>query len=584
MSLTRRLLTYSCLFLFSSLAALAQISGDLKGRVLDASGAAVASARVELTQSSTSIKQSTTSTSEGYYSFSQLTPGVYQLDVTATGFQHLTRNRHHRHPRPDRQRRPDAQRRRRSADRHGQRPTRRFCRPKPATSRPTSPAHTVVAMPLNTRNFVQLATLAPGVELPPGTLLPRINGGRPRTNEYLYDGISALQPEPGQVAFFPILDDIQEFTVEANNVPAEFGRFNGGVVNVATRSGSNAFHGSLFEFFRNEDLNARNYFASPPAPQTRVPAQSLRRHPRRPHPSRSSLLLRRLSGSQATHRRHPHLHHPDARRTAGHLHRRFAHLRPDDTTVVNGKSRSPGISQRRHQQSLRSGRTVAARALPHAHQSDRRGQQLHPHRQRHRSSEPVRRPRRRRHRRSRDRAFGRYSYLQRRRSSPSRLCPTAAAPSPAQSSAREASSGLSNVLGQQAVFNETHIFSAASAQRLPTGLHAPRQHHRRHRPWTTPRPPRSAFPASPPMPHSTMRCRSSPSPASSSLAPLPAPSRNTRPACGRCVDTVVFTQRPSRLQGRPRLPLVSAQRRLAAQPDRLFRLHHHRHQPAGRHE
>lgn len=84
----------------------------------------------------------------------------------------------------------------------------------------------------------------------------------PRTNEYLYDGISALQPEPGQVAFFPILDDIQEFTVESDNVPAEFGRFNGGVVNVATRSGSNAFHGSLFEFFRNENLNARNYFAS----------------------------------------------------------------------------------------------------------------------------------------------------------------------------------------------------------------------------------------------------------------------------------------------------------------------------------
>ena len=75
------------------------------------------------------------------------------------------------------------------------------------------------------------------MELPPGTLLPRINGGRPRTNEYLFDGISALQPEPGQVVFFPILDDIQEFTIEANNVPAEFGRFNGGVVNVATRVG-----------------------------------------------------------------------------------------------------------------------------------------------------------------------------------------------------------------------------------------------------------------------------------------------------------------------------------------------------------
>ena len=130
------------------------------------------------------------------------------------------------------------------------------------------PGTAILAEPLNSRNFIQLTTLAPGVELPPGTLLPRINGGRPRTNEYLYDGISALQPEPGQVAFFPILDDIAEFTIEADNVPAEFGRFNGGVVNVATRSGSNTIHGSLFEYLRNEDLNARNYFATAaPAPR-----------------------------------------------------------------------------------------------------------------------------------------------------------------------------------------------------------------------------------------------------------------------------------------------------------------------------
>ena len=91
--------------------------------------------------------------------------------------------------------------------------------------------------------------------------MPRINGGRPRTNEYLFDGISVLQPEPGQVAFFPIIDAIQEFKIESNSPPAEFGRFNGGVVNLTTKSGTNALHGSGFEFFRNEALNARNYFA-----------------------------------------------------------------------------------------------------------------------------------------------------------------------------------------------------------------------------------------------------------------------------------------------------------------------------------
>jgi hypothetical protein len=74
--------------------------------------------------------------------------------------------------------------------------------------------------------------LAPGVALPPASFFPRINGGRPRTNEYLFDGISVLQPEPGQVAFFPIIDAIQEFKVETNSPPAEFGRFNGGVINL----------------------------------------------------------------------------------------------------------------------------------------------------------------------------------------------------------------------------------------------------------------------------------------------------------------------------------------------------------------
>ncbi len=118
----------------------------------------------------------------------------------------------------------------------------------------------VVQLPLNGRLFIMLAAIAPGVALPPNSVLPRINGGRPRTNEYLFDGISVLQPEPGQLAYYPIVDAIQEFKIESNSPPAEFGRFNGGVVNLTTKSGGNALHGTLFEFFRNETLNARNYF------------------------------------------------------------------------------------------------------------------------------------------------------------------------------------------------------------------------------------------------------------------------------------------------------------------------------------
>src|SRR5207244_478091 len=96
----------------------------------------------------------------------------------------------------------------------------------------------VVQLPLNGRAFILLAGLAPGVALPPSSQLPRINGGRPRTNEYLFDGISVVQPEPGQVAFFPVVDAIQEFKIETNSPPAEFGRFNGGVMNLTTKAGT----------------------------------------------------------------------------------------------------------------------------------------------------------------------------------------------------------------------------------------------------------------------------------------------------------------------------------------------------------
>ena len=238
-----------------------QVLGDLKGRVTDASGAIVSGATVVLTDSNTGVRQTATTSSAGTYDFPNLTSSRYMLAIDAAGFAHTERSG--------------------VTVTTGETvgldlalkagsawETVSVTADAPLLQNSTSDVQTtiagriVVALPLNTRNFIQLAQLAPGVGLPPGTLLPRINGGRPRTNEYLFDGISALQPEPGQVAFFAIVDDIAEFTIAANNVPAEYGRFNGGVVNVATRSGSNAIHGSVYEFFRNEDLNARNFFAS----------------------------------------------------------------------------------------------------------------------------------------------------------------------------------------------------------------------------------------------------------------------------------------------------------------------------------
>jgi len=239
----------------------AQIAANLRGRVLDPSGAGVPNAKVDLTETAKNTHQTTASSSTGDYLFTNLNPGTYSVSVSASGFQRLE----HSGITVEVGQTVTADL---SMTLGGDQQTITVTSDLPLMQVGTSniqtniASATIQAMPLNTRNFIQLSTLTPGVELPPGTLLPRINGGRPRTNEYLYDGISALQPEPGQVAFFPILDDIAEFTIQSNNVAAEFGRFNGGVVNVATRSGSNQLHGSLFEYFRNETLNARNYFAS----------------------------------------------------------------------------------------------------------------------------------------------------------------------------------------------------------------------------------------------------------------------------------------------------------------------------------
>ena len=232
---------------------------ELTGKVLDQAGSAVVQARVTVTDEDTGLAKQVLTTRSGDYSFPSLRPGIYRVDVSVPGFKTLQRKgvglETGRHILLDLvlQLGSNAETIVVSA---GQMTL------QSAASDVETVVHgdAVPAMPLNGRNFVQLATFSPGVALPQGTQLPRINGGRPRTNEYLFDGISALQPEPGQVAFFPIVDDIQEFNIETNGVPAEFGRFNGGVLNLTTKGGTNAFHGSLYNFFRNEDLNARNYF------------------------------------------------------------------------------------------------------------------------------------------------------------------------------------------------------------------------------------------------------------------------------------------------------------------------------------
>ena len=579
MKLHHVLCAFSLLIPMHRAVGFAQIAANVRGRVLDASGAAVVQAQVELTQPSTNLHQATTTSGAGDYLFTNLNPGTYRLDVTAPGFKRLSRTGV-----------TVVVGQTVTVDLvltvGGDRQTVTVNSDAPLLQSETSQIQTniagptVVAMPLNTRNFVQLSTLAPGVELPPGTLLPRINGGRPRTNEYLYDGISALQPEPGQVAFFPILDDIQEFTVETNNVPAEFGRFNGGVVNVATRSGSNAIHGSLFEFFRNESLNARNYFSQAPA--------------RKPEYRRN--LYGATLGAPIVHNRLFFFGDyqgvkqligvtristiPTLAERQGIFTGVSKIYDPTTTTVVAGKY----VRQEFPNDTINIPLDPAAKALlarfptptnsaaannytrtandaDHQNQFDLRldgaigtpRPRLRPLLllQRRRAARHPAPRRQRNHHRLRPR--------NRRRSRP--------LPRPRPASRRR---------------RVAHLLPA-SRQRPPPRLHPPLQQHRRHHPrrhglrcTRHPRHPhqRRVQQRSPALHHRRI-------PAARPLGQhlLAVSNRGLADIRNRRLHS-----RTSRLQSRPRLPLVHPQRRLSAQPHRPLRLHHHRHQPARHHQ
>ncbi|MCC6589018.1 MAG: TonB-dependent receptor [Bryobacterales bacterium] len=234
---------------------------ELFGVIRDAQGRSVGAAIVAVRNTANGLRQSAESAADGAFHFSALSPGAYRLEIAKPGFARLSRDGILL----------------RVGDRVGldlelavgdvsQSFEVTAAAPLLQSNRGAAgflvERKKVVSLPLDGRNFVPLIALSPGVNLPPGNLLPRINGSRPRVSEYIYDGISVLQPEPGQVAFYPIVDAIEEFRVETNSPSAEYGRSNGGVIMVHQKSGTNTLHGRVFEFFRNEALNARNLFAA----------------------------------------------------------------------------------------------------------------------------------------------------------------------------------------------------------------------------------------------------------------------------------------------------------------------------------
>jgi hypothetical protein len=128
----------------------------------------------------------------------------------------------------------------------------------------------VVQLPLNGRNFLSLAQLSDAVVIPPGGTrgdalqqagpLPNVGGQRSGHNIYLLDGVKVTDELFNNLVINPSVDSIQEFKIQKSQYPAEFGGKASALINVATRAGTNALHGSLFEFLRHESLDAHNYF------------------------------------------------------------------------------------------------------------------------------------------------------------------------------------------------------------------------------------------------------------------------------------------------------------------------------------
>ena len=139
--------------------------------------------------------------------------------------------------------------------------------------------------------------LNPSGTLNPGTL--SVNGQRETANYFSVNGSDVEEDVNAGTAIIPNLDAIAEFRIVTSNFDAEYGEFSGGQISVITKSGSNAFHGGAFDFLRNTDLDARNYFL---ADARRLPAESVRRHPRRTDSPRQTLLLRSTTRARARRR------------------------------------------------------------------------------------------------------------------------------------------------------------------------------------------------------------------------------------------------------------------------------------------
>src|SRR5579884_1695080 len=248
-----------------------QITGNIRGTVIDPSGAVVRGATVTVHQTETGLTRRTISDHNGNYVLLELPVGHYRLEVAAQGFQRyvqdgITLNVNETasvSPRlvvgSEQQEvvvRADA----------------KLIDPTVTSLGKVVRERELTDLPLNGRNFSQLGLLQPGVvPLTPGIAEAggslrngqayAVNGQRPESNNFLIDGANNFNGVDGGFVLRPPVDAIAEFRIITLNANAEFGGALGSTTNIITRSGTNHIHGTLWEFLRNDAVDANNYFA-----------------------------------------------------------------------------------------------------------------------------------------------------------------------------------------------------------------------------------------------------------------------------------------------------------------------------------
>src|SRR5262245_29585884 len=244
-------------------------TAQVTGRVTDASGAVMPGAQVILINQANSFKRETVTNEEGYYTVPLLQPGDYEVRVRKGGFKPVIRSGVTLNV--EQVARLDF-----ALETGVLTDTVNITSDAPILNSETSSVgqvvdnKTVVTLPLNGRNYSQLAVLAPGATPNPGSRTAdgfSLNGNRLFQNSFQVDGADNNNYIFGVVtnstqALRPSVDAIQEFKIETANYSAEYGRAAGGVISVAIKSGTNQFHGSAFEFLRNDAFDASDFFAN----------------------------------------------------------------------------------------------------------------------------------------------------------------------------------------------------------------------------------------------------------------------------------------------------------------------------------